>query len=153
VGQFVRRHVLAGIVHMVAHVAEGLGLDQDGALAFPALLHRIAHHFIDGERIVAVNLVAFDTDGEAALVEIGLARRFLDAGGHRILVVLDHQHIGEVPDGREVEGFKEGAVVGTAIGREGDGDGVIALDLVGQRRTDAQRRAGADNAVGAEVAL
>ncbi len=125
----------------MAHVTEGLGLDQDRTLAFAALLHSIAHQVIDGERIVAVDLVAFHADGEAALVEIGIARRLLNSGRHGVMIVLDHQHEGEVPDRGEVQGLKEGAVVCTAIGGEGDGDGIAAADLVGQCRTDTERRA------------
>ena len=123
-----------------------------GPVAGAAFLRRLLGELVDRQRIVAIDQVALDADRRAALEQVRLARRFLDSGGHGVLVVLDDEDEVQVPDGRQVQRFQEGTVVGRAVGGEGHRDGVGAANLRRQGGADTQRRARPDDAVGAEVA-
>ena len=67
-----------------------------------------------------------------------------------VAVVLDHEDDGQVPRRGEVQALQERALVGAAVAGEGDRDLVGVPDLGGQADAADQRRAAADDAVGAE---
>ena len=75
--------------------------------------------------------------------EVGGRRRALYRRAHRILVVLDDEHDGQLPQLRHVEGLVHLALVGGAVAEVGEAHAVVAAILVGEgetRRRAARRR-------------
>ena len=149
---FARLTVGHGVAFEMAEVAGQLDVDQAGTAAAARPLDRFAGGLMDREEVVAVQLVGRHAEGRRALGLIAGHRP--DAGGRLgIAVVLHHEDRGQVPDLGEIVAFQGGALVGCAVADEGDGDAAGLQGLGGQRGAADQRRAAADDAVGAHHAL
>ena len=137
----------------VAEVAADLALDQRRPAAGAGARDRLAGGLVDGEEVEAVDDHAGHAEAVGALgdVDAGLVERA--RGGLGVAVVLDHEDARQVPGAREVERLEERALVGAAVAGEGDATCVGALDLGRQADAADERRAAADDAVGAEHAL
>ena len=124
-----RDRYLAGSDMRMAAIAVGLQLEEDRPLARlgpgQRLLGRAAHR----QHVHAVDLDAGDAEALAALVELGLGRRALDAGAHRILVVLDHEDDRQLPQLRHVEALVDLALVGRAVAEIGQADAAVARHI------------------------
>ena len=107
---------------------------------------------VDLQRVVAVDDHAGHQVG--ARVRGDIDARVLD--GHRIvrrvLVVLAHEHDGQLPHRGDVERLVELPLGGRAVAEEAHGHVAPALHLGGQRRPAGDRQAAPDDAIGAEHA-
>ena len=154
-GDPLRDFLLGAVVLLVQHgvalVAVGAGLDEGWAFAAARAVHGGFGVGVDLEDVVAVDGGAGNSVGRTAqfdrpgVSEVGV-------GGHAVLVVLADEDGGQVHGGGDVDALMEGASGSGAIAEEGDGDFAVLANLGPQRRAGGDRDAGADNAVGAEVA-
>ena len=145
--------ILGRVRHGMAAIAVGLHLDQHRPLAGAAVGDRLLRRGIDLLDIHAVDLDAGDAEGLAPLVEFGAGLGPFDRGAHGVLVVLDHEHGGQLPQARHVEGFVDLALVGRTLTEEDHRDVVALAVLVGKGDAGAERDLGADDAVAAVEAL
>ena len=137
----------------MAAIAVGLQLEQDRPLAaahpFERGLGRAAHR----EHVHAVDLEAGDAEALAALVELVLGRGAVDAGAHRILVVLDHEDDRQLPQLGHVEALIDLALIGGAVAEISEADAAIARIFVLEGEAGAEADLGADDAVAAVEAM
>ena len=133
-----RRRAVAGYAHVFEHFAKRIvHREEVGAVTAPDL---------HAERLGAAGDVASG------------AHRIVDAGVLGIVVVLEHEDRRRLGDDGQVHRLEGGTLIAGAVPRKRDGDRQLAfriwpVDLVGDRRTHRDRRARADNAVGAQHAL
>src|SRR5690606_15166399 len=111
-------HLFPGAVRgvvVVAGVGEepvGLGLDEARALAGPSPLHRLPHHPVDFEGVVAVDSDAGDAVTQGPVGHVGNGKLLLRRDGDGVAVVL-----AEKDDGQPVDGGKVDPLVEVALGR------------------------------------
>src|SRR3954469_11332838 len=152
-GDLVLGAVLRRIGHGVAAVAVGLHLEDERALARPAMLDGAAAGVADGAHVHAVDLLAGDVERHAALREIGLGRGAGDRGAHGVAVVLDHVDHRELPQLGHVEALVDLALVRGAVAEIGERDAPVLPVPVGEAEPGAERDLSADGAVAAVEVL
>jgi hypothetical protein len=156
--------VRAGVGHLVgpvellvalevAEVAGELDLDEGRAAAVAGPGHGLPRRLVDGEEVEPVDDHARHAERRRPVRDVVGGHRPARRGGLGVAVVLRHEDGGEVPDRRQVERLERGALVGGAVAEERDRDAAVALVLGRERAPADQRRATADDAVGAEHAL
>src|SRR6185436_56355 len=131
----------------VAAVAIGLHFQDKRALAGAAPGDRLVARSLHGSDIHAVDLLARNVEGGAALGKIGQGRGARHRRAHGVTVVLDHVDHGELPQLRHVEALVDLALVGSAVAEIGDADEIIAAIAVGEGQTRSERDLGTDDAV------
>src|SRR6266540_6028566 len=136
----------------VAEVAPGLRLDQAGAVAPAGPGHRLLRHLVHGDHVVAVDRDAGDVVGGGAVGDVARRAVVADRGGLGEAVVLRPEDHRALPDRRQVHALVGGALLGRAVAEEAGAHRAGALALGGEPRPAGQRRAAADDAVGAEHA-
>ena len=102
---------------------------------------------LDRAHVHAVDLLARNVEGHAALGEIGLRRGARHRGAHGVAVVLDDVDHGQLPQLRHVEALVDLALVRRAVAEIGQADRVVVAILVGERQPGAERHLSADDAV------
>ena len=110
----------------MATVAVGIHFQHVGAFARPAVLGRAFGGFGDREDIHAIDLLARNTEGFAALPEFSGCRAG-DAGAHAVVVVFNHENDRELPQCGHVEAFEHLAGVHGAIADEGEADALVSV--------------------------
>src|SRR5688572_6774161 len=145
--------VLCGIGHRVAAVAVGHHLEDERPLAGTRMLDGACARRANLLDVHAVDVLTRNGERQAALGQIRRRRRALDRGAHRILVVLDDEHGGQLPQLRHVEGLVDLPLVGGAVAEVCEADPAIAAIEVGEGEPGAERHAGADNTVAAVEAF
>ena len=145
--------VFCRVRHRVAAIAVGLHFQDVGPLAGAAPGDRLVAGGLHRADVHAVDLLARDIEGGAALGEIGLRRGARHRGAHGVAVVLDDVDHRQLPQLRHVEAFIDLALVGRAVAEIGQADEIIAAIAVGEGETGAERDLGADDAVAAEEIL
>src|SRR3990167_8647117 len=112
-------------------VAEAVAdaLQQHRALAMAGTLQGDLHALVNGDDVVAVDLLAGKTGTYGLLRQC--RRAALNAPRHRDrpLVIVDHEDHRQLPGAGDVERLEEVALAGRAIAAGGDGDPVLAADL------------------------
>src|ERR1700728_182924 len=137
----------------MAEVAGELHLDERRAAALPRPGDRLAGGLVDGEEVEAVDDHAGHAESGRAVGNVVAGHR---PGAGRALgvpVVLGDEDRWQVPHAGQVHRLERGALVAAAVAEERNADPAGALDLGGKRGPADQRRAAADDAVGAEHAL
>src|SRR6266403_1968849 len=89
--------VLRRVRHRMATVAIGLHFQDEGALALTAPRDRPVAGGLHRADVHAVDLLARNVEGDAALGKIGLCGRARYRGAHRVAVVLDDVDHRELP--------------------------------------------------------
>ena len=138
--------LLVGVGDAVAAVAVSVDLDGARPGAFAGLGQEVVHcgpHFVE---VVAVALAPLHVVAGGALGEFAGRRAGL-AGAHRVAVVLDHENDRQVPEGGEVVGLVDGALVDGAVAHERHRGPLQALVLDGVGEAGAERDLAADDAV------
>src|SRR3546814_10787801 len=122
-------------------------LDRPLARAHPfeRRLGRAAHR----ENVHAVDLHAGDAEAFAAAIELVLGATAIDRSAHRILVVLDHEDVRQLPQLGDVEAFIDLALVRGAVAEIGHGDPAVAAIFVREGEAGAERDLSTDDAVAA----
>ena len=124
-----------------------------GPSADPAPFGRELGSGLHRPHVHAVDLEARNTEGDAALREIGFGRRADDRRAHRVAIVLDHVDHRQLPQRRHVEALIDLALVGRAVAEEGQADIVVAAIAVGEGEPGAERDLRADDAMAAVEVL
>src|SRR6185503_6394693 len=145
--------VLRRVRHRVAAVAIGLHFQDERALAGAAPGDRLVARSLHGSDIHAVDLLARNVEGGAALGKIGQGRGARHRRAHGVTVVLDHVDHRELPQLRHVEALVDLALVGRAVAEIGDADEIIAAVTVGEGEPRPERDLGADDAMAAVEVL
>ena len=120
-----------------------------GPLAGAAPCDRLVAGGLHRAHIHAVDLLAGNVEGGAALGKIGLRRRARHRRAHGVAVVLDDVDHRQLPQLRHVEALVDLALVGGAVAEIGQADEVIAAIAVGEGKAGAERHLRADDAVAA----
>src|SRR5229473_1136796 len=137
----------------VAEVAGELHLDERRAAAVAGAGDRLAGRLVHREEVEAVDDGARHAEPGRAVGDVVAGYRPGAGRGLGVAVVLGHEDGRQVPHRGQVHRLERRALVAAAVAEERDADPAGALDLGGQRRPADQRRAAADDAVGAEHAL
>src|SRR5262245_56678987 len=145
--------VFRGVGHRMAAVSVGLHLKNKGPLAFTAPGNRLVAGGLDGADIHAVDLLAGNVEGVAALGEIGLRRGTRHRGAHGVAVVLDYIDHRQLPELGHVETLIDLALVRSAIAEIGHADRVVTSVTIGEGKPGAERDLRADDAVTAVEVL
>ncbi len=124
-----------------------------GPVAGAAVRHRLLAGGLDRQHVHAVDRLARDAEGLAAGVERRGRGGALERGAHRVLVVLDHEDAGQLPQRAHVEGLVDLALVRRAVAEIGEADVVVAAVPVGEGEAGADRHLRADDAVAAVEVL
>src|SRR5581483_7501698 len=145
-------HLLAGAVlgrvrHGVPAIAVGEHLQDVGPVALAHPLDHAAADRLHRAHVHAVDLLARDVERPAALGEIRGGGRALHGGAHGILVVLDDEHDGELPQLGHVEALVDLALVRGPVAEVGEAHRAVAAVMVGKGDARSQRHVGADDAV------
>ncbi len=143
------RPILRRVRHRMATVAVGLHLEDVRPLAGAAPGNRLVAGRFHRAHIHAVDLLAGDVEGNAALGEIGLRGGPRHRRAHGISVVLDDVDDRQLPQFGHVEALIDLTLVGGAVAEIGDAHGIIAAVAVGKGQTGAERHLRTDNAVAA----
>src|SRR5205823_553267 len=148
--------VLATVELRVARVvpveAAGVDLDRTRSAAGAGTLDRLTRGFVHRKEIVATDLDRRQPETGRTAGDVTAADGVADPGAFAILVVLEHKDRRQFQHHRHVHRLEGGALVRAAVTGERDRNGAAPQGLRGERRADDQRRAAADNAVGAEHA-
>src|SRR6266481_3654468 len=135
--------------HAVTAPAIGHRLHAAGPLAAPCPRHRLAHRLVHGKQIIAVHASGRDAVGARAHRHAFARRGARLIGGERVLVVLADEDEGQLPDGGQVHGLVDHALVGAAVTEEGDDDAIGLAKLVGEGGAGADGHTRGHDAVGA----
>ena len=114
----------------MAAEAVGHSLDKGRALAFAGPVHCFpsgVHNFEDVHAVYLAGRVHAVDRGEAE--DVGSGEGVLYGGTHAVAVVFAEEDYWKVPEGGQVEGFVELALVDGAIAEEAEGHAVIAQVL------------------------
>ena len=149
---FVTGAVLDLVTLEVSEVAVRLAFQQGGPFAVARPTEGLACRFVDGEHVLAVNDDAGHAEGGAAAGDVGAADRVVGRGGLGVTVVLADEHHRQFPDGRQVQGFGGGALVGTSVTEEAGGGLARTPDTAREPGAAGQWRTATDDAVGTEHA-
>ena len=108
------------------------------------------HEVADFEHVVAVDLVAVHAVGGGHLVQgVPHDEGLLGGRTHPVEVVLAEEDDGEVPDGGQVHGLVELALVDGAVAKEAQDDLIIAAILDGEGDAGGDAQLAADDGVAA----
>src|SRR5262245_43406862 len=136
-----RRAIARGVVsrRMIAKPV-GDGLDEARPLTVAGRGYGLLGGLPHGEDIVAVDLLAGEAGGDGLLRQ-GRARR-LESERHRDrpLVVVDHEHDGQLLDAGEIHGLVDIALGGGAVAQQADGDARLSAQLDGVGDAGGVRR-------------
>src|SRR5712691_13703 len=150
---FVARAVLRRVRHRMAAVAVGHHLEDVGTLAAAREGHRAVARGLDRAHVHAVDLLAGNVEGGAALGKIRLRGRTLDRGAHGVFVVLDHVDDGQLPKLRHVEALVDLALIGGAVAEISAAHAPVLSVAVGEGDAGSDRALRADDAVAAVEVL
>src|SRR5258705_6452678 len=150
--------LLAGAIfrrvrHRMAAIAVSLHFQNERALAGPAPGDRLVSRGLDRADIHAIDLLARNVEGNAALGKIGLRRGTRDRRAHGVTIVFDDVDHWQLPQLRHVEAFIDLALVRRAVAEIRQADKVVAAVAVGEGETRAERNLGSDDAMSAEEIL
>src|SRR6202011_2181323 len=119
--------------HRMSAITVGLHLQNVGALAGAAPGHRLVAGGLDRADVHAVDLLARNVEGDAALGKIGLRRGTRHRGAHGVAVVLDDVDHRELPQLRHIEAFVDLALVRGAVAEIGQTDKIVTAIAIGER--------------------
>ena len=128
-------------------VAVGLHFQNDRTIAAAAPGRSLIGGGLHRAHVHAVDLLAGNVEGDAALGEILLGRRARHRSAHRIAVVLDHIDHRQLPQLSHVEAFVDLALVGRAVAEIGHADVIVAAIAVGECKAGAERHLRTHDAV------
>ena len=144
--------VLLGVGHRVAAEAVGDGLDEGGPPLVAGHAQGLGDHGVRVDDVHAVAPHAGHAEGLALGPQVGDRRVALQRRAHPELVV-DHQEDDrQLPQGGEVHGLAEGALVAGAVAKHAQ-HGVLGLSVIaGEGDARCQRQVPAHDPVAAEEA-
>jgi hypothetical protein len=140
------------IARVMAVEAAGVDLDCARPAARPGALDRLARRLMHLEEIVAVDLDCGQSETGGAPRDVAAADGILERGAFAVLVVLEHKDRRQFQHHGHVHRLEGGALVRATVAGERHRNGVAAEGLGSERRADGERRAAADDTVGAEHA-
>ena len=140
------------VAFVVAVEADHAALQQPRTAACAGAGDHRARGLVDGEEVGAVHGDARHAEPGGAVHVAVDGHGVVARGGLGVGVVLHHEDGRQVPHGGQVEALQEVAGVGGAVADEADRHAAVLLELGRQRRAAHQRRARAENAVGAHHA-
>src|SRR5215472_3545029 len=151
-------HLLAGAVfsrvrHRMPAIAVGHHLEDDRPLTRPRVLGGGEPRFMNRQHIHAVNLLAGDAVGHAAVKQVSPHRGAIDRRPHPVAVVLDDVNHRQLPQCRHVETFVNLALVDCAVAEIGDRDLAVAAIMMSEREPGSDWDLGADDAMAAKEIL
>ena len=126
------RHVLRARGFFVAPHAEGLHLQQRGALAGPGPFGRPPHRVDHGQHVVAVHDLPRHAVADGRVGHILDGNRLVRRCRKPVAVVFHHEDHGQLPDGRQVQRFVKVALARAAFARKRQRDKVLTLEPGGQ---------------------
>ena len=147
------RAVLLRVGHRVPAEAIRDGLDEDRLAVLARAPDRFAHRLVGLDHVHAVAAQAGHAEALAAAMQVGHGRVALDRGAHAELVVGDHEHDRQLPQGGEVERLAERPLVRRAVTEDADRDLVEPLVVGRERHPGGQRQVAADDPVAAHEAV
>src|ERR1017187_9557478 len=139
---------LVGVGDGVAPVAVGAQLDEGRLALVPGQVEETVHERAHLVRVVPVADPPRHPIGPGAPPELAGGRAGL-AGSHRVAVVLDHKHDGEVPKCSQVVRLVHGALVDRAVPHERHAGPLEPLVLERIRQAGAEGHLPADDPVAA----
>src|SRR5690606_7872612 len=113
----------------------------------------LAHGLIHGKKIGAIDALGGHTEAANATRNILAAHGVIGAGALAIAVVLQYESGRNLQYARHAHRLEPGALIRAAVPAEGDADASVAADLARYRCSDGERRAAADDCIGAQHAF
>src|SRR4029077_11266246 len=152
-GYLLARTVLRRVGHGVAAISISLHLKDSRSFAGSAPCDGLFARGMHGFYIHAVDLFAWNVERGAALEKLGFGAGTLNAGAHRVLIVLNHIDDRQLPKFGHVEGFVHLPLIGGAVAEIRYADVLVAPILVRESEPGSERNLGADDAVTTEKFL
>ena len=149
----VLRAVLLGVGHRVAAEAVGHGLHELRLALLARALQSARYDVVHVERVHAVAARPGNAEALCLHREVRHRRVTVERRAHPELVVDDHKHHRELPEGREVHGLAEGALVRGAVAHHREDHVLAALIVGGEGDAGGERQRAAHDPVAAKEAL
>src|SRR5262249_18475701 len=145
--------VLCRIGHGMAAVTIRRHLEDDWTLAGPSVLGAGKSSLMYGQNVHAVDLLARDAIGSAAMKQVGARRGAVDRRPHPVSIVLDHVNDRQLPQRSHVEALIDLPLIDRAVAEIGDRDSPICAIVMGKGEPGSDWHLRTDDTVATKEAL